>query len=131
MLDDRPHENCGVVGIFSMSGTNVVPMSIDALRALQHRGQEAWGIAVPNKKPLKRMGLVSGSSSDFKRLATEYSSPAVIGHVRYSTVGRRGTRERAAAKGKGSVRGPQWHHCKRTGDLKHGWRVHIYPTECN
>jgi glutamine phosphoribosylpyrophosphate amidotransferase len=34
-------ENCGVVGIFSQSGTNVVPMAIDALRALQHRGQEA------------------------------------------------------------------------------------------
>ena len=39
-LDDRPKENCGVVGIYSMSGTNVVPMAIDALRALQHRGQE-------------------------------------------------------------------------------------------
>lgn len=86
-LDDRPHENCGVVGIFSVRGANVVPMCIDTLRALQHRGQEAWGIAVPGKAPLKRMGLVSGSSSDFRRLAHEYASPAVIGHVRYSTVG--------------------------------------------
>ena len=86
-LDDRPHENCGVVGVFSLNKTNVVPMCIDALRALQHRGQEAWGIAIPNKKPLKRMGLVSDSSSDFKRLTTEYASHAVIGHVRYSTVG--------------------------------------------
>ena len=86
-LDDKPRENCGVVGIFSMRGANVVPMSIDALRALQHRGQEAWGIAVPNKKPVRRMGLVSGSSSEFKRLSHEYGSPAVIGHVRYSTVG--------------------------------------------
>ena len=42
-------ENCGVVGIYSLSGTNVVPMVIDALRALQHRGQEAWGLAIPNK----------------------------------------------------------------------------------
>lgn len=84
---DRPQENCGVVGIFSMRGTNVVPMGIDALRALQHRGQEAWGIAVPNKKPLKRMGLVSSSSSEFKRISQEYASPALIGHVRYSTVG--------------------------------------------
>ena len=84
---DRPQENCGVVGIFSMGGTNVVPMCIDALRALQHRGQEAWGMAVPNKAPVRRMGLVSSSSSEFKRLAQNYSSPAVIGHVRYSTVG--------------------------------------------
>jgi len=81
-------ENCGVVGIFSLSGTNVVPMAIDALRALQHRGQEAWGIAIPNKPPLKRLGLVSASSSEFKTITKEYASPSVIGHVRYSTMGR-------------------------------------------
>lgn len=81
-------ENCGVVGIYSLSGTNVVPMVIDALRALQHRGQEAWGLAIPNKPPLKRIGLVSGSSSEFKSITKEYASPAVIGHVRYSTMGR-------------------------------------------
>jgi amidophosphoribosyltransferase len=81
-------ENCGVVGIFSQSGTNVVPMAIDALRALQHRGQEAWGIAIPNKTPLKKLGLVSAASSEFKKISEEYSSPSVIGHVRYSTMGR-------------------------------------------
>ena len=85
---DRPRENCGVVGIYSASGTNVVPMAIDALRALQHRGQEAWGIAVPGKTPYKRIGLVSAASSELSRIAKEYSSPAVIGHVRYSTMGR-------------------------------------------
>ncbi len=81
-------ENCGVVGIYSLSGTNVIPMAIDALRALQHRGQEAWGIAIPNKEPLKRLGLVTASSSDFKKIAEEYASPCVIGHVRYSTIGK-------------------------------------------
>lgn len=81
-------ENCGVIGIFSLEGVNVIPMAIDALRALQHRGQEAWGIAIPNKAPLKKLGLVSNSSSDFKKIAEEYSSPCVIGHVRYSTIGR-------------------------------------------
>ena len=81
-------ENCGVVGIFSLSGKNVVPMAIDALRALQHRGQEAWGLAIPHKEPLKRLGLVSASSSEFKKIAEEYASPAVIGHVRYSTIGK-------------------------------------------
>ena len=81
-------ENCGVVGIFSLSGTNVVPMVIDALRALQHRGQEAWGLAIPNKPPLKKLGLVSASSSDFKKISEDYSSSAVIGHVRYSTIGK-------------------------------------------
>ena len=81
-------ENCGVVGIFSLSGTNVVPMAIDALRALQHRGQEAWGIAIPNKEPLKRLGLVTSASSEFKKICDDYSSSSVIGHVRYSTMGR-------------------------------------------
>jgi len=81
-------ENCGVVGIFSLDGSNVIPMVIDALRALQHRGQEAWGIAIPNKEPLKKLGLVSASSSEFKKISVEYNSHAVIGHVRYSTIGK-------------------------------------------
>lgn len=81
-------ENCGVVGIFSKDGTNVIPMVIDALRALQHRGQEAWGLAIPKKAPLKRLGLVSGASGEFQKITEEYASPAAIGHVRYSTVGK-------------------------------------------
>ena len=81
-------ENCGVVGIFSNSDINVIPMIIDTLRALQHRGQEAWGLAVPNKAPLKKIGLVSASSSEFKKISDEYASHAAIGHVRYSTVGK-------------------------------------------
>ena len=81
-------ENCGVVGIYSMDDANVVPLAIDALRALQHRGQEAWGIAVPNKEPLRRMGLVSASSSHFKDISEQYRSNCVIGHVRYSTIGK-------------------------------------------
>ncbi|MEM3144348.1 MAG: amidophosphoribosyltransferase [Candidatus Nitrosotenuis sp.] len=81
-------ENCGVVGIFSRDGVNVIPMIIDALRALQHRGQEAWGIAVPKKTPVKRLGLVSSASSEFQKISEEYASSAAIGHVRYSTVGK-------------------------------------------
>ena len=81
-------ENCGVVGIFSLDGINVIPMLIDSLRALQHRGQEAWGIAIPNRPPLKKLGLVSSSSSEFKKISNEYSSFAAIGHVRYSTIGK-------------------------------------------
>ena len=81
-------ENCGVVGIFSVDGINVVPMLIDSLRALQHRGQEAWGIAIPGKLPLKKLGLVSASATDFKNISNEYSSASAIGHVRYSTIGK-------------------------------------------
>lgn len=81
-------ENCGVVGIFSLDGANVVPMVIDSLRALQHRGQEAWGIAVPKKDPYKQIGLVSAAGSEFDKITREYASPAAIGHVRYSTMGK-------------------------------------------
>lgn len=82
------HENCGVVGIFSMGGENVVPFAIDCLRALQHRGQEAWGLAVPQKLPLKRLGLVSSAANEFVDIIRDYRSPSVIGHVRYSTTGK-------------------------------------------
>src|SRR3990172_8333695 len=81
-------ENCGVVGIFSLDGANVVPMIVDSLRALQHRGQEAWGIAVPKKEPYKQIGLVSSAATEFDKVTREYASPAAIGHVRYSTMGK-------------------------------------------
>jgi len=80
-------ENCGVVGIFSLDGANVIPMIIDSLRALQHRGQEAWGVAVPKKQPYKQLGLVSSAVSEFDKVTREYASSAAIGHVRYSTMG--------------------------------------------
>src|ERR671933_960417 len=82
------HENCGVVGIFSLDEHNVIPFAIDSLRALQHRGQEAWGIAVPHKPPFRRLGLVSSSASDFRRVIRKYKSHTAIGHVRYSTLGK-------------------------------------------
>ncbi|HZD34357.1 MAG TPA: amidophosphoribosyltransferase [Nitrososphaeraceae archaeon] len=82
------HENCGVVGIFSMDKINVLPFVIDCLRALQHRGQEAWGVAVPQKDPLKRIGLVSSSANEFAKITRKYESHAAIGHVRYSTIGK-------------------------------------------
>lgn len=81
-------ENCGVVGAYSVDNSNVIPMVIDALRALQHRGQEAWGIAIPNREPLRRLGLVSASSSEFQSISKEYESNCAIGHVRYSTIGK-------------------------------------------
>ena len=81
-------ENCGVVGVFSLDEHNVIPILIDSLRALQHRGQESWGIAVPNKKPFKQLGLVSSYAENFKTIMTKFRSNAAIGHVRYSTFGK-------------------------------------------
>ncbi|MEM3124425.1 MAG: class II glutamine amidotransferase, partial [Candidatus Nitrosocaldus sp.] len=81
-------ENCGVVAAYSLAGSNVVPIVIECLRALQHRGQESWGIAVPRMVPYKRYGLVSRAASSFSRIIARYASNAAIGHVRYSTIGK-------------------------------------------
>lgn len=81
-------ENCGVFGAFSTNGNNVIPFVIDCLRALQHRGQEAWGIAIPRRMPFKRLGLVSASGPEFKSISKKYRSDVAIGHVRYSTFGK-------------------------------------------
>ena len=81
-------ENCGVVGVFSLDQHNVIPILIDSLRALQHRGQESWGIAIPNKKPFRQLGLVSTYADNFKNIIKNYKSNAGIGHVRYSTFGK-------------------------------------------
>jgi amidophosphoribosyltransferase len=82
------HENCGVVGMFSLAGNNVIPFIIDTLRALQHRGQESWGLAVPRKSPVRRLGLVSSAASEFQTIIKKFNSHAAIGHVRYSTLGK-------------------------------------------
>ncbi len=58
---DRPHEACGVFGIYAPD-TDVARMSFFALYALQHRGQESAGIATSDGISAavhKDMGLVS------------------------------------------------------------------------
>jgi amidophosphoribosyltransferase len=81
-------ENCGVVAAYSLSNKNVIPLVIDSLRALQHRGQEAWGIAIPNKEPYKELGLVTEAYNKFNYIIEKYRSNIAIGHVRYSTIGK-------------------------------------------
>jgi amidophosphoribosyltransferase len=87
VADDRPQEECGVVGIFAPN-ENVASMAFFALYALQHRGQEAAGIAVSNGFNIrlhKDVGLVSQvfNASNLEPLQGHYA----IGHVRYSTTG--------------------------------------------
>ena len=50
-IDDKPHEECGVIGIFAPN-EDVARMAFFGLHALQHRGQEAAGIAVTDGEPL-------------------------------------------------------------------------------
>lgn len=87
MMDDQPHEACGVIAIFA-PGEDVARMAFFGLFALQHRGQEAAGIAVSNGFSIrmhKDIGLVSQvfNPANLAPLTGSYA----IGHNRYSTTG--------------------------------------------
>ncbi len=81
-------EHCGVLGIYSLDGCDVSAMLLSGLEALQHRGQESWGIAVQNHRPYKRMGLVSWGYEQTCAEVTRMEGNVGIGHVRYSTTAR-------------------------------------------
>ncbi|MEM3180508.1 MAG: hypothetical protein QXE71_04285, partial [Candidatus Bathyarchaeia archaeon] len=78
-------ENCGVIGAFSLDGYNVTPLLIAGLEALQHRGQESWGIAVANHQTFKRPGIVSHSVDAEYNEISKINGSLGVGHVRYST----------------------------------------------
>ncbi len=80
-------EKCGVFAAHSASGRDVLPKILGGLEALQHRGQESWGVAAHGKPVFRKMGLVVNWSVHSRRLSS-YKSPSGIGHVRYSTKGR-------------------------------------------
>jgi amidophosphoribosyltransferase len=78
---------CGVVGIFA-PGEDVARLTYYALYALQHRGQEAAGMAISDGSTVvvyKELGLVS---QVFDEVAlNSLHGHLAIGHNRYSTTG--------------------------------------------
>ena len=85
-------EECGVFGIYDLDGENVATSIYYGLTALQHRGQEACGIAVSdtngpigNVKFHKDLGLVSEVLRE--NTIRQMGGDIGIGHVRYSTTG--------------------------------------------
>ena len=77
---------CGVVGVVSKS--EVSPMIYDALTILQHRGQDAAGIATCDHDKFhlrKQLGLVRDVFRDTHMLRLRGSMG--IGHLRYPTAG--------------------------------------------
>jgi len=87
--DDRPHEECGVVGISGID--NAAELAFLGLYALQHRGQEAAGIAAisaQGTKLHKGIGLVA-DVFDAGRLV-QLPGNSAVAHVRYSTAGASG-----------------------------------------
>ncbi|WOK94568.1 hypothetical protein Cni_G03272 [Canna indica] len=85
--DDKPREECGVVGI--IGDPDAAQLCSLALHALQHRGQEGAGIVSSDGAALHSatgLGLVSEVFSNPRTLAPLVGESA-IGHVRYSTAG--------------------------------------------
>lgn len=86
--DDKPREECGVFGVFGHPEAAL--LTALGLHALQHRGQEACGIATFDGKLFhneRHPGLVGdafGGPDMRERLPGHIS----IGHNRYSTSGR-------------------------------------------
>ncbi|MDO5135645.1 MAG: amidophosphoribosyltransferase [Eubacteriales bacterium] len=85
-------EECGVFGIYDLDGNDVAPSIYYGLTSLQHRGQEACGMAVSdtagpvgNVRFHKDLGLVSEVLREevLRRICGDIG----IGHVRYSTTG--------------------------------------------
>ncbi len=85
--DKGPQDACGVFGVWA-PGEQVAKLTYFGLYALQHRGQEAAGMAVSDGSSLvvyKDLGLVS-QVFDESTLNTLQGHLAV-GHTRYSTTG--------------------------------------------
>ncbi len=85
-LNGKINEECGVFGVFNVK--DAAALTYFGLHALQHRGQEASGIATSNKKEIKCIkgkGLLTDTfnSQTLKQLKGVHA----VGHVRYSTAG--------------------------------------------
>ncbi|MCC8076466.1 MAG: amidophosphoribosyltransferase [Clostridiales bacterium] len=88
------HEECGVFGVYDPQG-DCARTTYYGLYALQHRGQEACGIAANNNRNItyeKDIGLV-GDVFDEETL-DRLGGTMAVGHVRYATTGE-GMRENA------------------------------------
>ncbi len=86
-LGDELKEACGVFGIYA-PGQSVAHLTYLGLFALQHRGQEAAGMAVSDGTEMitvKDTGLVSSVFDD--RILSGLPGHLAIGHDRYSTTG--------------------------------------------
>ncbi|CAL5328991.1 unnamed protein product [Camellia sinensis] len=84
--DDKPREECGVVGIYGDPESS--RLCYLALHALQHRGQEGAGIVAVHDNVLQSItgvGLVSDVFNESK--LDQLPGDIAIGHVRYSTAG--------------------------------------------
>jgi amidophosphoribosyltransferase len=86
-MDDRFHDQCGLVGIFGRG--DVADLLYYGLYAIQHRGQEGCGMVLHNgekTRVLKGLGLVSEVFTDEARC--RHDGYLGIAHNRYATTGK-------------------------------------------
>jgi amidophosphoribosyltransferase len=86
-LDDTPRLECGVFGVFEVD--EAAAITALGLHALQHRGQEACGIACFDGQRFhteRHMGHV-GDAFAGSDLVDRLPGRSAIGHTRYSTAG--------------------------------------------
>lgn len=84
---DHPRPNCAVVGVWNVEEASTIAYL--SLYSLQHRGQEAAGIAALDEGVIKlhaEKGLVSDIFRD-KHLLDKLKGKSAVGHNRYSTTG--------------------------------------------
>src|ERR1700744_4472948 len=82
-----PREECGVFGVWA-PGEDVAKLAYYGLYSLQHRGQEAAGIAVSDGSRIvedKDMGLVAQVFNE--SVLNTLRGHVAVGHCRYSTSG--------------------------------------------
>ncbi|MGI8870886.1 MAG: amidophosphoribosyltransferase [Mycobacteriales bacterium] len=85
--EPEPRCECGVFGVWA-PGEDVAKLTYYGLYALQHRGQEAAGIAVSDGSTVvvyKDLGLVAQVFDE--RTLASLRGHLAIGHTRYSTTG--------------------------------------------
>ena len=85
--DDRPRLECGVFGVWDVH--EAAAIAALGMHALQHRGQEACGIASFDGQRFhteRHMGLV-GDAFTGPDLVQRLPGNSAIGHTRYSTAG--------------------------------------------
>lgn len=83
-LTGKINEECGVFGVYNVQ--DAASLAYFGLHALQHRGQEACGIAASddqNIQCVKNMGLISEVFNN--KIINDLGGCHAVGHVRYAT----------------------------------------------
>lgn len=79
---------CGICAIWGENKSQTLPLLLESLKNLQHRGQESFGYSYLNQEQIvtrQHQGIVRNYNLDSEEL--DLKSNLAIGHLRYSTSG--------------------------------------------